>query len=58
MATKEESALIARRLNSLRKVVDHTCKECGEPFQGIKKAVYCSNRCRQRAKYKRAKASK
>jgi predicted nucleic acid-binding Zn ribbon protein len=33
--------------------VRHTCAVCGKVFNGIKKAVYCSNACRQKAKYRR-----
>ena len=35
----------------------HYCAEpsCGKRFGGIKTAKFCSNACRQRAKYARAK---
>jgi len=33
----------------------HNCLICGKRFSGIKTAVYCSNACRQKAKYKRSK---
>ena len=29
--------------------------ECGEVFTAITKAIYCSNACRQRAKYRRGR---
>jgi len=57
MATESESTLIARRLASLRKQVHHTCPVDGIEFTGIKKAVYCSNRCRQKAKRSRQEAN-
>ena len=41
---------IGQQLAALRKVVRHTCPECGAEFQGIVQAVYCSDRCRQAAK--------
>lgn len=45
----------ARELADLRKKVGHTCPVCGKQFTAIKKAVYCSNACRQKAKYRRGK---
>ena len=44
----------ASELSALRKRISHTCPECGEVFTAITKAIYCSNACRQRAKYKRS----
>ena len=32
----------------------HVCPSCGKRFSGIKTARYCSNACRQKAKYKRS----
>lgn len=37
---------------------EHTCLECGKTFIAPKKAKYCSNACRQRAKYARKKQQK
>lgn len=45
----------AKELAGLRKRVGHTCPICGKQFEAIKKAVYCSNACRQKAKYWRQK---
>ena len=42
-------------LAALRRTTWHYCRVCGKRFAGITKAVYCSNACRQKAKYKRAK---
>lgn len=42
-------------LASLRLRVLHTCPHCQNEFTGIKKAKYCSERCRQAAKYARTK---
>jgi ribosomal protein L34E len=42
-------------LAALRKRTWHRCAQCGKRFSGIAKAVYCSNACRQKAKYARAK---
>lgn len=44
-----------RKLSALRRRETKECVVCGVEFRGIKKAVYCSNACRQRAKYQRAK---
>ena len=44
----------ASQLAALRRKVSHTCPVCGDAFLGIKKAVYCSNKCIQRAKRKRS----
>lgn len=40
-------------LAAMRTVVTHLCAECSWEFKGIVRAKYCSNACRQRAKYKR-----
>ena len=38
-------------LASLRRTSWHACLSCGKRFSGIKTAKFCSNACRQRAKY-------
>lgn len=43
-------------LAAMRVRVLHTCPNCSNDFTGIKKARYCSERCRQAAKYARQKA--
>ena len=43
-------------LAGMRKTYDHSCKICGDPFTGLERALYCSNSCKQRAKYARMKA--
>ena len=40
-------------LAAMRRRMWHRCPQCGRRFSGIAKAVYCSNACRQRAKYQR-----
>jgi len=41
---------------ALRKRLDKRCLQCGEPMpNALKIAKYCTNRCRQRAKYARSK---
>jgi len=45
----------AAALNALRRRVDHICPVCEKGFKAIKKAVYCSEACKQKAKYKRSK---
>ena len=37
---------------------EHVCAVCGKTFTAYKQAKYCSNACRQKAKYARAKAAK
>lgn len=51
--SREPSAVIGRRLAAMRRVVDHVCPTCDKEFEGIVTAKYCSNACRQRAKYRR-----
>lgn len=43
---------------ALRRRIPHTCPICGQSFTAYTTAVYCSNRCRQAAKYRRQKAAK
>jgi predicted nucleic acid-binding Zn ribbon protein len=45
----------ARALANLRRKIAHACAVCGKRFKGLKTAVYCSNACRQKAKYQRSK---
>ncbi len=42
-------------LAALRRTTWHLCASCSKRFSGIAKAVYCSNACRQKAKYARRK---
>ena len=49
----------AAALRAMRQVKSYTCAQCGRGFTASdERARYCSNRCRQAAKYQRAKASK
>jgi len=43
----------ASELAGMRQRVTHACLECEKEFEAIKTAKYCSNACRQRAKYYR-----
>jgi hypothetical protein len=45
----------ARELAALRRRHSKECAVCGKGFKAIATARYCSNACRQRAKYKRNK---
>ena len=45
----------ASQLAAQRSRITKPCLQCGEEFTGIKIASYCSERCRQRAKYNRKK---
>jgi len=47
----------ASQLASMRRIVSHTCPVCETEFEGLKRAVYCSEACKQRAKYQRKKAA-
>lgn len=42
---------------ALRRRISHTCPICGQVFTAYTTAMYCSNKCRQAAKYARAKAA-
>jgi len=53
MSVKSTNA--GRELALLRKRVTKTCQVCGTRIIALKQAKYCSNRCRQRAKYQRQK---
>ena len=44
------SALAAKR-----KVLVKICPICKTEFKGLKTAIYCSNKCKQKAKYARKK---
>lgn len=46
-------------LRAMRPVKTYTCTWCGALFQASdERAKYCSNRCRQAAKYQRVKERK
>jgi len=45
-------------LSALRRKTRHTCPICGASFLALTRALYCSNRCRQAAKYARNRAEK
>lgn len=45
----------ASALAKLRRKVRHKCAICGKTFTALKTAIYCSNACRQKAKYRRRK---
>lgn len=51
----EQKITPGQALAAMREIVDHNCPSCGGEFQGIKKAVYCSEACKQKAKYQRQK---
>ena len=53
-----DKSKIGAALSALRKTTWHYCAEptCGKRFAGIAKAKFCSNACRQRAKYAKVKA--
>lgn len=40
-----------------RKIIAHLCKQCGKSFEGVRQAVYCSDKCRYDAANKRRKSS-
>jgi len=43
-------------LRALRPVRSYTCQMCGKPFTASDaRAKFCSNACRQKAKYERSK---
>jgi len=48
---------IGAQLSAQRKRIEKVCPSCNTTFQGVKIAKYCSNKCRQKAKYLRGKSS-
>jgi hypothetical protein len=42
-------------LAALRRTTWHYCPVCSKRFSGIATAKFCSNACRQKAKYQRRK---
>ena len=48
---------IGAQLSAQRKQVEKICSSCNTVFLGVKIAKYCSNKCRQKAKYIRGKTS-
>jgi len=49
----------AAALRAMRPVRSYTCANCGCGFTASdERARYCSNKCRQAAKYQRVKAAK
>ena len=53
-----KTALPAKKLAAMRERKIHDCQWCGKQFEAIRIAKYCSNRCRQAAKYNRQKSAK
>lgn len=53
-----DKSTIGAALGALRKTTWHLCAQCGKRFSGIKQAKFCSNACRQAAKYARKVAAK
>ena len=46
----------AQALSLMRELRDVECKECGETFKARdSRAMFCSNKCKQRDKYRRSK---
>jgi hypothetical protein len=48
---------LGAQLSAQRKQLTKVCPSCNTVFQGVKIAKYCSNKCRQKAKYIRGKTS-
>lgn len=46
---------VGARLAAMRKRSRHKCQQCDKSFVGITTAKFCSNACRQKAKYQRGK---
>lgn len=45
-------------LGAMRRRINHVCPICGRTFVAIRKARFCSNRCRQAEKYRKTKAAR
>ena len=39
----------------MRRTTEHTCPVCGATFVALTRAKFCSNRCKQKDKYQRAR---
>jgi len=48
---------VGAMLQSMRKIYDHCCIVCTDPFRGYHNAMFCSNACKQRDKNIRKKAA-
>lgn len=52
---EKTSSKLAAQLSRSRKRFEKHCEHCGGTFQGLKIARYCSESCKQKAKYLRTK---
>lgn len=57
-ALRDAASEAGRAWGATRVTESHKCPECEVTFEAIKKAIYCSNRCRQRAKYRRVQEAR
>lgn len=55
--SRMDKSKLGAALSALRKTTWHHCAVCQKRFSGIAKAVYCSNACRQKAKYAKKRAA-
>lgn len=53
-----DKSKIGAALNALRRTTWHHCLTCDKRFSGISSAKFCSNACRQAAKYAKVKAAR
>lgn len=53
MEEKTRRTMAAKILNAARRSEARTCEVCGAVRMGIRQRKYCSNACRQKAKYQR-----
>jgi len=44
-----------KELAAMRRIITHICPVCSNEFEGIVKAKFCSNKCKQKDKYRRLK---
>ena len=52
-----DKSKIGAALGALRKTIWHHCAVCEKRFSGIAQAKFCSNACRQKAKYRKKVAA-
>ena len=54
--TPKRTPMTPREAAAKREIVDHNCAVCGAHFRGIKTGKFCSNRCKQADKNRKARS--
>jgi hypothetical protein len=53
MATDTTEKIVHVSFERRIPVFEKRCQQCGKPFAGVKKSLYCGTRCRNQAAYAR-----